>query len=155
MMLTLLFFLFPTGDDGLDSVQDYVGVPPKPSFAPNGILSGQGGLHYGDVRCMPMHCMPLMQCNPYHYFNNMVQDNAFQPVKAALKDTSDTTAILLVFVSDDQMTSIEHVHIRLIIFHTGSQVYEPKSIPQFIQYIEADLRYTKGRQEASGSALGV
>ena len=75
---------------------------------------------------MPMHHMLLMQHIPYHYYNNMVQDHAFQPVKAVLKDASDTSAILLVFISDNQMTSIEHVHIRLMVHHTGSQIYEPK-----------------------------
>ena len=117
----------------------------SPHSLPGGILSGQEGLHYRDVCYMPVHCMLLMQHIPYHYFNNMVQDHAFQPVKAVLKDASDTTAILLVFVLDGQMTSIEHVHIRLMVHHTGSQIYEPKSIPQFILYIKADLKHTKGR----------
>ena len=115
----------------------------SPHSLPGGILSGQEGLHYGDVCCMPMLRMLLMQHIPYHYFNNMAQDHTFQPVKAVLKDASDTTAILLVFVSDDQLMSIEHVHIRLIVHHIGSQIYEPKAIPQFIQYMEADLKHTK------------
>ena len=115
----------------------------SPHLLPGGILSGQKELHYGDMHYMTMHRMLLMQCIPYHYFNNMVQDHAFQPVKAVLKDASDTTTILLVFISDDQLMSIEHVHIRLVVHHIGSQIYEPKSIPQFIQYIEADLRHTK------------
>ena len=107
----------------------------SPHLLPGRILSGQEGLHYGDVCYIPIHCMLLMQCIPYHYLNNMAQDHAFQPVKAVLKDASDTTAILLVFVSDDQLTSIEHVHIGLMVCHIGSQIYEPKAIPQFIQYI--------------------
>ena len=94
---------------------------------------------------MPMCSTLLIQCVPYHYFNNMAQDHTFQPEKAVLKDASDTTAILLVFVSDGQMTSIEHVCIELVVRCTGSQIYEPKSIPQFIQYIEVDLEHTKGR----------
>ena len=124
----------------------------SPHSLPGGILSGQEGLYYRDMCYMPMH---HMQHVPYHYFNNMAQDHTFQPVKTVLKDASDTTTILLVFLSDDQMTSIEHVHIRLMVRCIRSQIYEPKSIPQFIQYIEADLKHTKGRQEASGSALRV
>ena len=92
---------------------------------------------------MPTCHMLLMQHVPYHYFNNMAQDHAFQPVKAVLKDASDTTAILLVFVSDDQLTSIEHIHTGLMVCHIGSQIYEPKAIAQFLQYIEADLKQTK------------
>ena len=114
----------------------------SPHSLPAGILSGQEGLHSGDMCYMPMHCTLLMQCIPYYYFNNMAQDHAFYPVKAVLKDASNTTAILLVFVSDDQLMSIEHVHIRLIVHCIGSQIYEPKAIPQFIQYIEVDLKHT-------------
>ena len=115
----------------------------SPHLLPARILSGQQGLHYGDMCYMPMHCTLLMQHIPYHYFHNMAQDHAFQPVKAVLKDASNTTAILLVFVSDDQLTSIEHVHIGLMVHHIGSQIYEPKAILQFIQYIKAHLKHTK------------
>ena len=125
----------------------------SPHSLPGRILSGHERLHYGDMSYMPMHHTFLMQHVAYHFFNNMAQDHAFQPVKAVLKDASDTPAILLVFISDDQMVSIEHVYIRLMVHHTGSQIYEPKAIPQFIQYIKADLRHTKGRQEASSSIL--
>ena len=75
----------------------------SPHSLPGGILSRQGGLHYGDIHYMPMHCILLMQCIPYHYIS--------------------------------------------------SQIYEPKVIPQFIQYIEVDLKQTKQKREASGSAL--
>ena len=115
----------------------------SPHSLPGRILSGQEGLHYGDMCYMPMHRMPLMQHVPYHYFNNMGPDRAFQPVNAILKDASDTTAILPVFIADDQLTSIEHVHIRLVVCCISSQIYEPKDIPQFIQYIKMDLKHTK------------
>ena len=62
---------------------------------------------------MPMHHTLLMQHIPYNYFNNMVQDSTFQPVKAELKDTSHTTTILLVFISADQLTCIEYIHTGL------------------------------------------
>ena len=125
----------------------------SPHSLPGGMLSGQEGLHFGDVHYMPMHRTLLMQCILYQYFNNIAQDHAFQPVKAVLKDASDTTAILLVFVSDDQLTSIVYVHIRLIVCHISNQIYEPRAIPQFIQYIEADLKHTKEKWEASSSIL--
>ena len=110
---------------------------------PGRILSGHEGLSYRDVHYMPMCHTLLMQHVPYPYLKNMAQDHAFQPLKAVLKDSSNTTAILLVFISDDQLTSIEHVHIGLMVHHISSQIYEPKAIPQFIQYIEVDLKHTK------------
>ena len=115
----------------------------SPHSLRGGILSGQEGLHYRDMCYVPMHHMLLMQHIPYHYIKNMAQDHAFQPVKPVLKDANDTTAILLVFISDDQLMSIEHVHIGLMVCCIGSQIYEPTAIPQFIQYIKVDLKHTK------------
>ena len=85
----------------------------------------------------------MMQYMPYHYFINLTCNNAFQPVKATMKDASTTTPILLVFVSDDQLKTIKYVHIRLVVHCTSCQFYEPKSIPWFIQLIEADLKQAK------------
>ena len=84
--------------------------------------------------------MLLMQHVPYHYFNNLVQDHTFQLVKAVMKDTSTTTAILLVFLLDDQLTSIKHLHIRLVVCCTSCQFYESKSILWFIKLIKTDLK---------------
>ena len=138
MMLTLFLSFFPQVMMALILFETMLECLQSPHTLPGRILSGQEGLHYGDMHYMPMHRTLLIQC--VHY-NNMVQDLTFQPVKAVLKDASDTTTILLVFISDGQMMSIEHVMVHC----TGSQIYEPKSIPQFIQYIEADLKHTKGR----------
>ena len=145
MMLTMFLSLFPQVTMALIPFETMLEHLQSPHLLPGGILSGQEGLHHGDVHYMPMHRILLMQHVPYQYFNNMVQDHTFQPVKAILKDASDTTAILLVFISDDQLTSIVHVHIGLIVCHIGSQIYEPKAIPQFIQYIEVDLKHTKDK----------
>ena len=120
MMFTLFLSFFPQVTMALIPFEAMLEHLQSPHLLLGGILSGQEGLHYGDMRYMPMRHILLMQCIPYHYFNNMAQDHAFQPVKAVLKDASDTTAILLVFVSDDQMTSIEHVHIGLVVCYTGS-----------------------------------
>ena len=142
-MLTMFLSFFPQVTMAFIPFKTMLECLQSPHLLPGGILSGQEGLHYGDVCYMPMHHTLLMQCIPYHYFNNMAQDHAFQPVKAVLKDASYTTAILLIFVSDDQLTSIEHVHIGLMVGRIGSQIYEPKAIPQFIQYIEVDFQHTK------------
>ena len=69
---------------------------------------------------MPMQCMLLMQHVPYHYFINLAwDDNTFQLVKATMKDASTTTPILLVFMSDDQLKTIQYTHIRLVVCHAG------------------------------------
>ena len=117
------------------------------------ILTGQRGLNYGDVCFMPPCCMFLMQHIPFPYFPNMVQDRTFQPAKYKWKDISETTAILLVI--DAELTQIGYVHIGLVVCNDDSQVYEPKSIPDYIQYIKDDMKYAKQKQEAVGSMLKV
>ena len=145
MTLTLFLSFFQQVTMALIPFKTMLECLQSPHSLPGGILSGQEGLHYGDVCYVPMSHMLLMQCILFDYLNNMVQDHTFQPVKAVLKDATNTTTILLVLLSDNQMTSIEHVNIGLMVRCTSSQIYEPKSIPQIIQYIEADLKHTKGR----------
>ena len=116
------------------------------------LLSSQEGLHYGDVHYMPLQCMLKMQHVPYNYFINLVQENNFQLVGTTMDDASNTTAILLVVVSDDQLQAIEYIHIGLVVCCAGCQLYEPRSIPCFIQSIDDDLKRTKEKRAASGSS---
>ena len=96
------------------------------------LLSSQEGLHM----YMPLQRMLKMQHVPYNYFINLVQENNFQLVGTTMDDASNTTAILLVFTSDDQLQTIEYVHIRLVVHRAGCQLYEPRSIPCFTQSID-------------------
>ena len=90
---------------------------------PNRILTGQEGLHYGDIHFMPQHRTLKMQCVPFPYFCHMVDDNTFAPLKCELKDVSSTTAILLVYTTSTNLAFIKYVHIRLIVCRAGSQVH--------------------------------
>ena len=83
----------------------------------------------------------------------MVDDNAFAPLKCELKEASSTTTILLVYTTSADLTFIEYVHIRLFVRHAGSQVYEPKSIPAYIKYVEEDTRHIQQKLVAEGGAL--
>ena len=56
-----------------------------------------------------------------------------------------TSAILLVFLSDDQHETIEYVHIGLVVHRTGCQLYEQKAIPVFIKSIEDDLKKARSK----------
>ena len=73
------------------------------------ILTGQEGLYYGDICFMPQHHMLYMQCIPFSYFTNMVDYSMFHLPKYKTKDSSGSTA------TDEDWTSIEYVHIGLII----------------------------------------
>ena len=107
------------------------------------LLSGQEELHYGDMHYMPLQHMLKMQCVPYNYFINLVWENDFQPVGTTMDDASNTTTILLVFTSDDQLQAIKYIHSRLVVCHAGCQLYEPRSIPCFTQSIDDDLKRTR------------
>ena len=107
------------------------------------LLSGQEGLHYGNVHYMPLQCTLKMQCVPYNYFVNLVQENNFQPVGTTMDDAGNTTTILLVFTSDDQLQAIKYVHIGLVVHHAGCQLYELRSIAYFTQSIDDDLKRTR------------
>ena len=107
------------------------------------LLTSQVGLHYGDMYYMPLQHMLKMQHVPYNYFVNLVRENNFQPMGTTMDDASNTTAILLVFMSDDQLETIEYVHIRLVVCHTGCQLYGLRSITCFIQSIDDGLKKTR------------
>ena len=106
------------------------------------LLSSQERLHYGDVCYMPLQCTLKMQHVPYNYFINLVWEN-FQPVGTTMDDASNTTAILLVFTSDDQWQTIEYIHIGLVVCHAGCQLYELRYIPCFTQSIDDNLKRTR------------
>ena len=124
----------------------------SPHLLPSELLSGQEGLHYGDMHYMPLQHMMKMQRVPYNYFINLVWENNFQLVGTTMDDASNPTAILLVFMSDDQLQTIEYLHIGLVVCHADCQLYEPRSIPCFIQSIDDDLKRTREKRGASGNS---
>ena len=104
------------------------------------LLTGQEGLHYGDIHYLPLQHTLKMQHVPYTYFTSLVHENHFQPEEMTIDTASHTTAILLVFLSDDQHETIKYVHIGLVVHCICCQLYEQKAIPFFIKSIEDDLR---------------
>ena len=105
----------------------------------------QEGLHYRNIHYLPLQCTLKMQHVPYIYFTSLVCENHFQPEGTTMDTASHTTAILLVFLSDDQHEAIEYVHIGLVVCHTGCQLYEQKSIPWFIKSKEDDLKKARSK----------
>ena len=112
----------------------------SPHLLPSELLSSQEGLHYGDVCYMPLQHMLKMKHVPYNYFINLVWENNFQPVGTTMDNASNTTAILLLFMSDNQLQTIKYIHIRPVVHHAGCQLYEPRSIPCFTKSIDDDLK---------------
>ena len=89
-----------------------------------------------------------MQHVPYTYFTSLVCENHFQLEGTTMEMASHTTAILLLFLPDDQHKTIEYVHIELVVCHTSCQLYEQKAIPLFIKSIEDDLAKARSKWAA-------
>ena len=87
-------------------------------------------------------------CVSFTYFTSLVCENHFQPEGKTMDAASHTTAILLVFLSDDQHETIEYVHSGLVVHHASCQLYEQKSIPWFIKFTEDDLKKARSKQAA-------
>ena len=66
---------------------------------------------------------------------------------------SNSTAILIVFLSDDQHEAIQYVHIGLMVCCVGCTLYEQKAILSFIHSIKEDLVRARFKQ-ASGRDPG-
>ena len=92
------------------------------------LLTGPEGLHYGDMCYMPLQYTLKMQCMPYNYFTSLIQENNFQLEGMPMDTANHTTTILLLFLSDNQLQTIEYIHIGLV-GHTSCQLYEQKNIP--------------------------
>ena len=120
-----------------------------------GLLTGLEGLHYGDMHHMPLQCTLKMQHGPYTYFTSLIWENNFQPEGMPMDVASHTTTILLVFMSDDQLQTIEYIHIGLVVHHASCQLYEQKAIPWFIKSIEDHPEKARSKQEACESSGGA
>ena len=124
----------------------------SPHSLPSELLPGQQGLHYGNMHYMPLQHTLKMQHVPYNCFVNLVWENNFQLVGTTMADASNTTAILLILTSDDQLQTIEYVHIGQMIHCAGCQLYKPRSIPCFTQSIDDNLKRTRERRAASSGS---
>ena len=107
---------------------------------PCDLLMGQEGLHFRDVPFAPLQCTLNMQHVPITYLKSLVSKDSFQPEGMTMDVASNSTAILIVFLSDDQHKAFQHIHIRLVVYHISCTLYEHKAILPFIQSIEEDLQ---------------
>ena len=100
---------------------------------------GQEGLHFGDVCFVLLQHTLNMQCISLTYLKSLVSEDSFQPEGTTMDVASNSTATLIVFLSDDQHEAIQHIHIRLVVCRIGCTLYQQKAILPFIQSIEEDL----------------
>ena len=107
---------------------------------PSDLLMGQEGLHFGDVCFVPLQCTLNMQHVPLTYLKSLVSKDSFQQEGMTIDMASNSTAILIVFLLDDQHDTIQHIHTGLVVHRISCTLYEQKAILPFIQSIEEDLQ---------------
>ena len=89
------------------------------------------------------------------YQKSLVNDNSFQ-LEGIKPDTySSSPAILIVFLSDEEHKCIQHLHIGLVVHHTGYNLYMQDEILPFVKSIEVDLEKMRDRHAHNKNPGGV
>ena len=113
------------------------------------------GLHFGDICFVPPWCTLNMQCISLMYLKSLISDNCFQPEGMPSDAASGSIAILIIFLSDEQHTAIQHIHIGLVVHHVGCNLYEQDGILPFINSIEEDLKKAWQKRDVGKDPGGV
>ena len=112
------------------------------------MLTSQEGLRFGDICfALPQHTLN-MQCISLIYLKSLISDNCFQPEGMSSDAASGSAVILIVFLSDEQHTTIQQVHRSLLVHHICYNLYDQDGILPFINSIEEDLKKARQKQDA-------
>ena len=127
----------------------------SPESPPQDMMTGYEALCFGDIHFAPPWCTMNMQWVSLIYLKSLVNDNSFQPEGVKPNAYSGTTAILIVFLSDEEHKGIEHVHIGLMVPHKECHLYMQDGILPFMKSIEADLEKARDRCTQNKDPGGV
>ena len=117
----------------LELIQSKESIPDK-------MLSGQDGLIFGDIHfALLWHSLHMQQIS-LHYLKCLVEHKAFKPEDISKNLYSHSTAILLVFLSDDALEVIQHIHIGLMVHCVSSKLFNQDRILPFVESIQNDLK---------------
>ena len=112
----------------------------SPESLPWDMMTSYETLHIGDIIFVPPQHTLNMQGVSLIYLNILVADNSFQPEGIKSDVYSNTIAIFIVFLSDEEHQGIKHVHIILVVHHKGCHLYMQDGILPFVKSIEVDLK---------------
>ena len=127
----------------------------SPHSLPNKMLTSQEGLHFRDICFAPLQHTLNMQCISLTYLKSLVSDNCFQPGGMPSDAASASTAILIVFLSNEQHMAIEHVNISLVVHCISCNLYDQDGILPFINSIEEDLKKVWQKLDVGKDPSGV
>ena len=118
----------------------------SPESLPLDIMTGYEALHLRDICFVLPWCTLNMQWVSLIHLKSLVADNSFQPEGIKPDACSHTTAILIVFLSDEEHQGIGHVHIGMVVQCEGCHLYMQDRILPFVKSIEADLKKARDRR---------
>ena len=122
---------------------------------PQGMLSSNDGLHFGDIHYAPSWHSLNMQRISLAYLENLIGTNAFLPVGYKDDMYSSSTAILLVFLSNEQLEGVKHMNIGLVVCHVASNLATQAGILPYVASIEDDLATVRERHDCRKGIGGV
>ena len=127
----------------------------SPHSLPNEMLTSQEGLCFGDIHFALLWYTINMQCVSLTCLKSLISDNCFQPEGMPSDAVSGSTAILVVFLSDEQHMAIQHVHINLVVHCISCNLYDQDRILPFINSIEEDLKKVRQKWNVGKVPGGV
>ena len=119
------------------------------------ILTSQKGLCFGDIHFVLPRCTLNMQYISLTYLKSLISDNCFQPERIPSDAVSSSTTILILFLSDAKHTTIQHIHLCLVVHHISCNLYGQSWILPFIRSIEEDLEKVRQRHDEGKDPGGV
>ena len=126
-----------------------------PESLPQDMMTSHEALCFRDIRFAPLWRTLNIQRVSLTYLKSLVVDNSFQPEGIKPDAYSNSPAILIVFLSDEEHQGIEHVHIGLVVHREGCHLYmQDRTIP-FMKSIEADLKKVRDRHTQNKDPGGV
>ena len=150
--LILLLFFLQMATLSFKRILDHL---QSPESLPQDMMTSHEALRFRDIHFAPPWHTLNMQRVSLAYLKSLVNDNSFQPEGIKPDSYSSSMAILLVFLSDEEHQSIEHVHIGLVVHCVGCNLYTQDGILPFMKFIEEDLAKARDRRKWDKDAGGV
>ena len=119
------------------------------------MLTSQESLCFRNICFALPRCTLNMQLVYFMYLKNLISDNCLQPEGTPSDAASGSTAIFIVFLSDEQHITIQHAHLGLVVHHNGCNLYDQDGILPFINSIEEDLKKVRQKWDACKDPCGV
>ena len=127
----------------------------SPYSLPGEMLTSQEGLCFRDICFVLLWCTLNMQCISLTYLKSLISDNCFQPEGMPSDAVSGSMEILIVFLSDEQHTTIQHVHLSLVVCCVSCILYDQNGILSSINSIKEDLKKVRQNWDAGKDPGGV